>query len=487
MGKKKFLSYYIILLILLLVPNNSKSLEIINQADQFEDFCDFKNQFETAPTVDKQQILDDYIIWQESKGFPAIINDTTVVFIVFNETRDDIDKVELFIQGGYIDFMIQLDSNFSLFYQELNYEPSTRLNYGFVYNENDDDWSRDYRNPKLSIWNEMSALEMPKFIPPIEIHERSEIPKGVLVDIEYHVDFYSWVYRPYVQVYLPNGYDTTKEYPVVYAADGYAYRDDMNVVTILDNLIADKIIEPLIFLFLDPYWTEYQDFYQRHAWYYFNSEYIQYLENLVSLVDLNYATSKSPYDRLHLGFSLSGLATAHVGYEMSDTFKLLGINSGSFQVVDDSINHLGYDLFTAYQECNTSRDYNFWLNAGTYEDGLFSGTKEFQEIIHAQGWKYDAVYLHDGHAPDQWRHTINDMLYYFFPGSNVTGAPEKPLGFEYQPTSSVTGIISTETSGGTSTQDTDSAKSEENGINYHTAIIIPTFYIIILFWRKKKS
>ena len=54
--------------------------------------------------------------------------------------------------------------------------------------------------------------------------------------------------------YTPFGYDDMQNLPVIYVTDGQEYaRDDLgSMVIVLDNLIADGAIEPLIAVFIDP-------------------------------------------------------------------------------------------------------------------------------------------------------------------------------------------------------------------------------------------
>ncbi|MFX0174331.1 MAG: hypothetical protein ACFE9L_20825 [Candidatus Hodarchaeota archaeon] len=105
--------------------------------------------------TEKAIIIENYISWQESDGggFPAIQNDSHVVFIYYNAT--------VLIQSCAIigDFsaynainMTRLDPNFSLFYYSLSnntlqfshtsfefiVEPTTRIDYFFIINGKDE-------------------------------------------------------------------------------------------------------------------------------------------------------------------------------------------------------------------------------------------------------------------------------------------------------------------------------------------------------------
>ena len=82
--------------------------------------------------------------------------------------------------------------------------------------------------------------------------ERSDIARGtVMRDILFASKILG--YQTMYSVYLPVGHEKHRSLPVLYVIDGYEYilAELGNIVTILDNLIAEKKIEPIVAILID--------------------------------------------------------------------------------------------------------------------------------------------------------------------------------------------------------------------------------------------
>lgn len=93
--------------------------------------------------------------------------------------------------------MIQLDSNISFFYFEYTFEPSSRIDYFFVINE---EWQLDPWNHNQSPYDSetnSSELSMPLFEQPTEIIYRESISHGIIKKMAS-----PWI-NPEVNVYIP--------------------------------------------------------------------------------------------------------------------------------------------------------------------------------------------------------------------------------------------------------------------------------------------
>lgn len=403
----------------------------INSKIGFSGFYDFLTQYNNSTETEKATIIDNYISWQETDGggFPAIQNDSHVVFIYYNTTGliESCAIVGDFSAYNAIN-MTRLDTNFSLFYYSLSnnvlqfphtsfefiVEPTTRIDYFFLIN-GEDEWRTDPRNPHQSPFTfgqNASELAMPHFQQPLDIIHRPDIPHGTLTTLQT-----PWQ-NPLVQVYLPPNYDPLGNYPTMYTGDGSYYITLMSAIDILDNMIADQRIEPIIAVFIDHKDSDPNnpnDIFSRIDWYNCNSEYLTYLDSLVTYIDENYATNPSPYTRLHLGLSISALASAYVILERSETFKLLASQSGSY-----SKGQATYEIMTKYANASISLDLKVWFSVGTYENNnnfnrpMVYDTKTMVSICTAKEWPTEAIYNPECHSFGAWRHILDDMLEYFF-------------------------------------------------------------------------
>ncbi len=381
----------------------------------FLNFTDFLDQYNASIETGKPHIIEAYLEWQETfgGGFPAIQNDTYVVFIYYNPNIT-IDSISLQFMTFYPTKsypMTQLDNEVNFFFMGLSFEPTARVDYWFIINGTE---QLDPRNPNLiafSFTDRASELAMPNFIQPSEIIYRSDIPHGNLTNLPYNGS------NPVIQVYIPPDYNPNGSYPTVYAADGSYYSILGNMTNVLDNLIADQRIQPLIVVFIDPIDfdplnPELYNWNIRRAWYDCNPEYLTYLDGLVKYIDDHYATNRSAYARLHLGLSMSGLTSAYVALERPDVFKLVGSHGGAFFRI---IPGESYNILARYENASVSLDLKLWLSAGSYEMMLECYTRELEQICRSKGWLTEAIYFHDGHSIGAWRHTLDDLLEFFFP------------------------------------------------------------------------
>ena len=310
--------------------------------------------------------------------------------------------------------MTQLDQDVSFFYYEYSFEPTSRINYFFVV---EDEWILDDRNPLTSPagfdWP-ASELAMTGFVQPEEIIYRDNITHGQLNTLEA-----PWT-NPIVQVYLPPDYDTERLYPVIYTGDGSCYTDLMSMVNIMDNLIADKEISPVIVVFIDPIDFipgEPYDYLIRKDWYNCNSDYLEYLLGLVEYIDSTYSTNTSAYARCHIGLSISGLVSTYVSLEKPNLFKLFASQSGSFSIGQES-----YQIKSKYALAQDNLDFKAWFSIGTCENNnnfgtpMIEDTEEMVDICESKGWMTELVYnVGECHIYGQWRHCLDDILEFFFP------------------------------------------------------------------------
>jgi len=135
-----------------------------------------------------------------------------------------------------------------------------------------------------------------------------------------------------VDVYLPGGYDpddSTNNYPVIYFLHGAG--GDQNsysfLIAILNSLIADNAIEPLIVVKPDgsigPYLGS---FYTNSELYGFFEDYIAY--DLVDYIDSEYNTITSLDKRAVMGHSMGGYGSMKLALKHPDIFHAVAAHSG---------------------------------------------------------------------------------------------------------------------------------------------------------------
>ncbi|MBN1639444.1 MAG: hypothetical protein JW866_10780, partial [Ignavibacteriales bacterium] len=128
-----------------------------------------------------------------------------------------------------------------------------RLDYKIV--KNGSDWILDPSNPYIqySGFGPNSELRMPNWIYPTETIRDPLKPRGTLSN-NILISSSSLNYNVNYRVYTPYQYDSLYNLPVIYVTDGHEYSNDLlgSMIIVLDNLIADKKIQPIIAVFIDP-------------------------------------------------------------------------------------------------------------------------------------------------------------------------------------------------------------------------------------------
>jgi hypothetical protein len=201
-------------------------------------------------------------------GNPIIENQTRLIFLV-----KDKDGVAPRIVGdfngwattpqGYdasIGKTTRLEGT-SWSYLESTSYTNARLEYVFFY---DKDAVPDPLNQRTvqAFAGPRSEVRMPFFVAQPEVDEAGSAPKGELLAETFESRSLGGKRR--VWFYLPPGYEAAKDtlFPVVYVLDGSNYVEQMDAPKVLDHLIANKSIPPVIAVFSEP--AERQEEYSRN-------------------------------------------------------------------------------------------------------------------------------------------------------------------------------------------------------------------------------
>ncbi|HET9053264.1 MAG TPA: alpha/beta hydrolase-fold protein, partial [Cyclobacteriaceae bacterium] len=285
-----------------------------------------------------------------------------------------------------------------------------RLDYKIVLNENN--WILDPANLRQQ-WSGVgggspnSELQMPAWQPDAATFERDNIAKGkVHHDILYNSPVLG--YQIMYSVYLPNGYSTGMKYPVIYVTDGYEYLHERmgNMNTVLDNLIADKKIEPVVAVFVDHREPINRSNNKRMDELAMNSKYLTFFsDDLVPFIESTYSVSNDPKERAILGTSMGGLTAAYFAFTRPGIFGLAGIQSPAFWYKTE-----------IYTVCDNPENppAKVYLTTGVINDAQ-DGARKMRDILEKNMCAYQYSETNQGHSWGNWRDTLDEILIYFFP------------------------------------------------------------------------
>ena len=297
--------------------------------------------------------------------------------------------------------------NTNIWYYEISLPPDARLDYKIVVNGKD--WSTDPLNPytQLGGFGPNSELRMPDY-KPASIVRREGILRGKLSE---DLPFQSKKlgYTVNYRVYVPAD-SNSKELPVLYVTDGSDYyHDEMgSLVIILDNLIADRSIVPILAVFIDP-WDRKNNVNRRDREYIPTADgtctFCEFVvEELIPTVEQKYPAGKSRQHRAILGTSWGGLNATFMGMRYGSLFGLVGIQSPAFRRAPWVITEIAK---------TKNLPSKAFINTGTFEEGRDEGARALRDAL---GNRVEVKYVevNDGHSWGQWRALLDDMLIFFF-------------------------------------------------------------------------
>jgi len=251
-----------------------------------------------------------------------------------------------------------------------------------------------------------SELRMPEWKEDPTGREREEVTRGTVSEMKL-LESESMGYGINYKVYLPAGYESLENLPSLYVTDGqeYSHPEMGNMVRILDNLIFDKKIKPLVVVFIDPRNPENANENRRMTELVLNPDYAQFVtDELIPEVDANYKTSKNADDRGILGTSLGGLNSAYFNAVTHDYFHLIGINSPAFQYKPEI-----YSIYDTLQSIPS----RIIMTTGVIHD-TEEGSRKMKEIMEKKNYPLKYIETNQGHSWGNWKGLLDDVLIYLY-------------------------------------------------------------------------
>lgn len=281
-----------------------------------------------------------------------------------------------------------------------------RLDYKIVLNNSS--WILDPRNSFIQVsgFGANSELRMPDWEYPEETIARDEVMKGTLSNnflississnLGYDVNY---------KVYTPYNYASLDSLAVVYFTDGHEYSNSAlgAAVNVLDNLIYDEEIEPLLAVFIDPRDPNNLSINRRIDEYAGNPDFANFVaDELVTEIDNNYKTIKNPASRGIVGTSFGGRNSAYFGLVRNDVFQKIIIHSPALnqKIIDDYQNNpkLSLDIFMSTGVIYDTENY----------------ARSLKSVLESKNYNLQYIEVNEGHSWGNWRALIDDPLKFLF-------------------------------------------------------------------------
>ena len=250
-----------------------------------------------------------------------------------------------------------------------------------------------------------SVLTMPDYVYPQATVRRSGIPKGTL-STPFVINSNHLGYSKRVQIYTPAGYEKLKNLPVLYVTDGHEYANpSMGALpVVLDNLIADGSIQPMMAVFIDPRDIDTGEN-RRGPELLTNPNFQNFLtRELIPWVDSHYPTRPLREARGLAGMSLGGLHATYTATRQSDWFAFIGILSPYYTAKSAVL---------ADFEKSKRLPVKLFVSQGTFDFDV-SNTRHLRNVLRTKVYPFKYVETNDGHSWGNWRGVLDDMLIYFW-------------------------------------------------------------------------
>lgn len=299
--------------------------------------------------------------------------------------------------------------NSDLWLLEQRFPSDARIDYKIVLNGNN--WILDPANPltQMSGFGPNSELRMPNYQPSPDVvlrtTQRGQLSENIRIQ-SVHLG-YAVQYR----IYTPFGYEQNQmPLPTIYVTDGHEYANDAmgSLVIVLDNLIAERRIRPVIAVLIDPRNPDNPSQNRRMTELRMNANYLAFVsQELVPRIDSLYRTDRRAESRAILGTSLGGVNAAYFGLNAANTFGLIAMQSPALWTA--------MTLVSEYQQ-RPRLPLKMFLSTGTIFDGE-ANTRALKAILEEKGYPLRYREVNEGHSWGNWRAQLSEMLTYFFGGA----------------------------------------------------------------------
>jgi enterochelin esterase family protein len=371
-------------------------------------FADFILQVNTAPESLRTALVDSFVT---ANPHSPVYEFDTLAHYYYRGTVTRVNVPGDANQWDPSQFPMTRLSTTNFWYRTETFEPDARLDYKFVLNGTS--WILDPRNPYTVTggFGPNSELRMPQFVHPPEISYYPDIQHGSVRDT---VFFSTQLGNSRtIRVYTPPGYGSPIDsFGIMVFHDGLEYVSLGSAVNVIDYLIDEGTIQPIIAVFVPPVnrTEEYAGSLQ--------DEFTSFIVGeLMPWVDARYTTRLDPAWRGTLGASNGGNIALWLAMTHPEVFGRVAAHSSNIQQsISDGFGNgplLNLELY---------------MDLGTYDIPiLITLVRNFIPILEARGYTHIYHEFHEGHSWGNWRQHIRDALGMFFPGPALPVEEDKAV------------------------------------------------------------
>ena len=248
-----------------------------------------------------------------------------------------------------------------------------------------------------------SYVVMPNAEEEFWVKERKGISKGKLH--EYYFNSKNLGKDRKIRIYTPAGYEEDNNtYGFLVLTDGNEYINILSAETVLDNLIADKRIPPIVTIFIDSTETRIEELKCNDTF----GDIV--VKEIIPWVRGNYNISNKACEAIIGGLSLGGLTATYLGLKHSEVFGNVLSQSGSYWY--DQEGYKGQCWMANQYEVIEKLPLKFYLNVGVLEnkDQMIDTNTKLRDALLGKGYSVDFEEFKSGHDYLSWGETLANGL-----------------------------------------------------------------------------
>lgn len=265
---------------------------------------------------------------------------------------------------------------------------------------------------------EIPYVKMPNADENFWLEERVSILKGTITKLEFESSYF--IEPRIINVYKPFGYSKdSSPYGFIVLTDGYDYINVLKAEQVLNNLIADKKIPPIVAIFIDSTDKRSEDLSC-------NDLFCSSVANeMIPWLREKYNVSEDPQKAIIGGVSLGGLTAIYMGLKHSEVFGNVLCQSGSFwykPIKSDKKKECEVELKKRDSEldCWMSEQIKlspklplkFYMNIGVLENkqAMINNSLNVKNTLESLDYHVDFEFFKSGHDYLSWGQTLGNGL-----------------------------------------------------------------------------
>jgi enterochelin esterase-like enzyme len=248
----------------------------------------------------------------------------------------------------------------------------------------------------------------PEAAPVPYLDKQAEVPSGSMEKFDVVTNILGG--KRAVTMYTPAGYtNSSKPLAFVLVFDAEDYINTVGMPTMLDNMIAQSVVSPVVVAFLHTPDTRNEDLLP-------NAKFQAFVASeLMPWIRKKYRIGNNPKLNVVAGSSFGGLAAAYTAFSHPEIFGNVLSQSGSFwwspTYLTDPVPSPNAGWIVKQMAESPSRPIRFYITAGTWESpGMLSANRIMRSVLLGKGNRVDYTEVANGHNYANTQQTLPDGL-----------------------------------------------------------------------------